>query len=122
MTPPTPVRLTPHLVECDPLQSKLTPPPRIKRTCHPICSSVVKDQVQGFDVLSGEFLQILHDGEGHWATVSTIGLKVKHPAEVLVYDNKYSSASEPLKAQIASLLHTEYQVIKGSVFLHLLQH
>ena len=59
------------------------------------------------NVLTGEFLQILHNG---WVAISTIGLK--HPAEVLVYNSKYSYASESLKMQTASLLHSEYPVIK----------
>ena len=83
---------------------------KLENPALPGLQEVVTAQVQGLDVVTGEFVQVLHDGEGHWVTVSSIGLK--HPAEVLVYDSKYSSASESLKTQIASLLHTEYPVIK----------
>ena len=62
-----------------------------------------------FDIQTGEFLQVLHDGAGHWLVISTIG--VKHPAEVYVYDSMYSSASPSLQMQIASLLHTEHSSI-----------
>lgn len=59
-----------------------------------------------FDIQTGEFLQILHDGADHWLVISTIG--VKHPAEVFVYDSVYSTASSSLQMQIASLVHTQH--------------
>ena len=54
-------------------------------------------------------MQVLHNGQGHWLTISTI--EVVSPAVVNVYDSKYSSASRDLKMQIASLLHTDHSVI-----------
>ena len=62
-----------------------------------------------FDIQTGEFVQVLHDGTDHWLLISTIG--VTHPAEVYVYDSMYSSASSSLQMQIASLLHTEHSSI-----------
>ena len=41
-------------------------------------------QTCGFDIQSEEFIQILHDGHGHWLTVSTVG--AEDGAEVYVYD------------------------------------
>ena len=42
-----------------------------------------------FDVQRREFIQILHDGFGHWLTISTIG--ATNPGEVFVYDSMYPS-------------------------------
>ena len=61
-----------------------------------------------FDIETGEFIQILHTGQGHWMTVTTIG--TKHP-EVLVFDSLYACAPTLAKAQIASLLATQHPVI-----------
>lgn len=55
-------------------------------------------------------MQILHNGEGHWLTISTIG--IESPATVNVYDSKYYTASAEVKIQVASILHTEYPQIK----------
>ena len=30
-------------------------------------------QICGFEIESGEFVQILYDGHGHWPTISTVG-------------------------------------------------
>ena len=51
---------------------------------------------------------ILHTGQGHWMTVTTIG--TKHP-EVLVFDSLCACALTLAKAQIASLLATQHPVI-----------
>ena len=56
-----------------------------------------------FDVHPGEFVQILHVGEGHWNTVSTIG--TCHP-EVQIYDSMFNYLPSMGKAQIAALLAT----------------
>ena len=50
-------------------------------------------QALAFDVECGEFIHILHNGQGHWLMISTIG--TKHP-EVKVYDGLYSFASPSL--------------------------
>ena len=61
-----------------------------------------------FDNEPGEFIQILHTGDGHWVTISTIG--TTHPT-VHIYDSLYTSAGAKLKAQIACLLCTEQSEI-----------
>lgn len=63
-----------------------------------------------FDIQTGEFVQVLNNGNGHWVTISTVG--VKSPAVVKVYDSYYCSASDELKMQIASILHSEHPVIQ----------
>ena len=65
-------------------------------------------QALAFDVECGEFIQILHNGQGHWLMISTIG--TKHP-EVNVYDSLYSFASPSLKLQISPLLYTQHSHI-----------
>ena len=75
--------------------------------CNPILSGL-QDVTCGltmhFSIERGEFVQILHDGHGHWLTISTIG--VKHP-NVCVFDSLYPTTSTRVKMQIASLLFTE---------------
>ena len=68
-----------------------------------------KGQVCFFDIERGEFVQILHDGHGHWLMVSTIG--VKNDGEVHVYDSMYPSVGSYTKKQIASILCTEQSKI-----------
>ena len=58
-----------------------------------------------FDIQPGEFVQILHTGQGHWNTVSTIG--TNHP-EVQIFESMFVSLG---KAQIAALLATEENII-----------
>ena len=55
-----------------------------------------------FEIQRSEFIQILHDGHGHWLTISNIGCK--SPAEILVYDSMYPSVGSHSKKQIAALL------------------
>ena len=62
-----------------------------------------------FEVQSNEFVQILHNGHGHWLTISTVG--VTHP-EVSVYDSMYPTTSTHVKQQIASLLATTQNRIR----------
>ena len=57
-----------------------------------------------FSIETDEFIQILHNGHGHWLTITTIG--TSHPG-VLVYDSMYSSASSSLRRQVAALLATQ---------------
>ena len=47
------------------------------------------------DVLRGGFIQILHDGFGHWLTISTI--EATSPTEVFVYDSMYASINTNVK-------------------------
>ena len=49
-------------------------------------------------------MQILHTGQGHWNTVSTIG--TNHP-EVQIFDSMFISLPTMGRAQIAALLATE---------------
>ena len=70
--------------------------------------SVARGQCCHFDVEPDEFIQILHNGRGHWVTISTIG--TKHP-EVLVYDSMHSIAPDMLQQQIAALLQTKDEAI-----------
>ena len=64
-----------------------------------------------FTVESHEFVQILHNGRGHWLVVSTVG--VEHP-EVQVFDSLYSSSSTSVKTQVAALLATDRPSISMS--------
>lgn len=43
--------------------------------------------IRNFDVLSGEFVQILHTGSDHWVTISSIGCQ---PGIVHLYDSLYN--------------------------------
>ena len=54
-------------------------------------------------------MQILHNGQGHWLLISTVGTKY---AEVRVYDSIYQSVNIKVKEQIASLLYTQEKEIK----------
>lgn len=45
------------------------------------------------DVEPGEFVQILHNGAGHWVTISIIGQE--HP-EVQVFDSPYDMQSKKI--------------------------
>ena len=63
-----------------------------------------------FDVIQGEFIQVLHNGQGHWVTISTIGCQ---QAEVDVFDSLFADERElnkQLQSQIAALLHTDQDV------------
>lgn len=44
------------------------------------------DQVKNFDIVSGEFIQILYPGRSHWVCVSSIGFL---PGHVNLYDSLY---------------------------------
>ena len=55
-----------------------------------------------YDVLWGGFVQILHDGFGHWLTISTI--EATSPTEVFVYDSMYTTISTNVKRQIAAIM------------------
>ena len=69
------------------------------------------DLTLNFTVESHEFIQILHNGRGHWLVVSTVG--VEHP-EVQVFDSLYSSSSTSVKTQVAALLATDRPSISMS--------
>ena len=54
-------------------------------------------------ILQGGFIQILHDGFGHWLTINTIEA-TKSPTEVFVYDSMYTFNSTNVKRQIAAIM------------------
>ena len=54
-------------------------------------------QTLGFDVLTEEFVQVLHTGRGHWVTISTIGCSI---AEVDIFDSMPPAISSSLQNQI----------------------
>ena len=66
-----------------------------------------------FEVVAGEFVQILHNSHGHWLTVTNIG--AQGSAEVLVYDSLYASISTSVQKQIAALLHTSNKEITVNI-------
>ena len=63
--------------------------------------SVILGKTFSFEVESEEFLQVLHDGHGHWLTISTVGAP---PANILVYDSMYASARQATKTQAACMM------------------
>ena len=65
-----------------------------------------------FNVMPGEFLQILHTSEDHWLTISTLG--VQHP-KVNIYDSLFKSLPNLAKAQIASLLCSKQDIIEAHI-------
>ena len=70
--------------------------------------STVLGQNLSFNPEQREFVQILHNGRGHWLTVSTVGAP---SSSVFVYDSLYSSASPSQMMQIASLLYSKEKKI-----------
>ena len=69
-----------------------------------------RGQTYTFEIETDDFIQILHNGRGHWLTISTIG--AKDDAEVCIYDSMYPSVSTIVKSQIAALLATKNKEIK----------
>ena len=61
-----------------------------------------------FQIMSDEFIQVLHNGYDHWLTISTIGTATD---EVFVL---YASVSTKVKHQIVALLATQSKTIKLS--------
>ena len=62
-------------------------------------------------MIQGEFIQVLHNGQGHWVTISTIRCQ---QAEVDVFDSLFADERElnkQLQSQIAALLHADQDVI-----------
>ena len=65
-----------------------------------VCSSLTLN----FLIEKGKFIQILHEPQGHWLTISNLGAK---NSEVFVYDSLYSSCSSNVQQQIACLLKAD---------------
>ena len=61
-----------------------------------------------FDVMTDEFVQVLHSSGNHWLTISTIGCK---PSTVKVYDSLYSTLPTQTKDQICALLASKEPTI-----------
>ncbi len=66
-----------------------------------------------FEVETSEFIQVLHNGNGHWLTISMIG-KDK-TSEICVYDSVYLSINCHVKEQIAALFQTSQKLIKVKI-------
>lgn len=57
--------------------------------------------VRNFDIVSGEFVQILHNGNSHWVCVSSVGC---HPGHLKLYDSFHSDAiSQEIEQQTNDL-------------------
>ena len=61
-----------------------------------------------YEVQTGEFVQIIHTGRGHWIAISTIGCG---SAEVDVFDSMSPVISSSLQNQVASLLCSKSSII-----------
>ena len=72
-----------------------------------------------FAVAAGDFVQILHDGNLHWITVSNIHCESNRDT-VDVYDSLYSTIPMNIKMQIASLMMSKSGniVIRNRSFQH----
>lgn len=62
---------------------------------------VSKGLTMSYNILQGDFLQIINTGHKHWITVSTIGKQ--HP-EIMVFDSVDDFLPPMAKAQIASII------------------
>ena len=58
-----------------------------------------------------DFVQILHNGEDHWFTISTLGLPSGH---VSIYDSLYQTCTDHAIDQICSIIFTP----NNAVHLH----
>ena len=61
-----------------------------------------------YDIMRKQFVQILHNGQDHWLTVSTIGLQSSY---INIFDSMYSTLSSFCKDQICALLFANDKVI-----------
>ena len=87
----------------------------IKESYPQVCDfqDVSLGQTLGFDVLTEEFVQVLHTGRGHWLTVSTFRCT---SAEVDIFDSMPPAINSSLQNQIASLLCTKRKNISLRYF------
>ena len=66
--------------------------------------------VRNFDIISGEFIQILHTGNKHWVCASNIGCT---PGTVNIYDSLYHNVVEDeIIEQISSMLGDVFKDIE----------
>ena len=66
-------------------------------------------QTLNFDIVPDEMVQILHSGENHWITVSTIGSST--PSTVRIHDSLNTLLPHYTRKQIAAILNTEEKEI-----------
>ena len=59
-----------------------------------------------FEIQRQPFVQILHDGHGHWLTITSIGGKPGN-ADLSIYDSMYPSVGSYTKKQIAAIVCSE---------------
>ena len=81
---------------------------------------VARGAVQAFEPVSGDFIQILHDGNLHWVCTSNVSFGVsKDPAAVAMYDSMNQGyVAKFIKQQLASFLciqSAEMKVVMRSV-------
>ena len=62
----------------------------------------------------GKFVQVVHNGFGHWLTITNVG--AKNDAEVMVYDSLYPSIGTYIQKQIA--MHPTSHHREGSQSQH----
>ena len=76
--------------------------------------------VRNFDVVSGEFIQILHTGHSHWVCVSSIGCELGH---VNLYDSLYhdSVLTQEVEKQTNDLLGGCLGSLKAGFHLNLVE-
>ena len=65
-------------------------------------------QSMGFSKVSGDFVQVVHNGFGHWLTVTNIG--ADSDAEIMVYESLYPSIGT-----FVQKLHTDQNEIKVNI-------
>ena len=63
-----------------------------------------------FEIQRQPFVQILHDGHGHWLTISSIGGKPGN-TDISVYDSMYLSVGSYTKKQIAAIVCSKENTI-----------
>lgn len=68
-------------------------------------------QSMSFEIQQGEFIQVLHDGHGHWLVVSG-HIGEDGSQEIHVYDSMYPTVGTYTKKQIASIISSNEKEIK----------
>ena len=67
------------------------------------------DPCRSFDIVNGEFIQILHSGGNHWVCVSSVGCEKDH---VNLYDSLfYDVICDDVEEQVRNLLGEEFRYI-----------
>ena len=65
--------------------------------------------VRNFDIVSSEFVHILHTGNSHWVCISSVGCL---PGHVNLYDSLYDSVlSQEIEEQANDLLGARLEVL-----------